>query len=128
MATLDGINVNHAGTVKTPDGFNIDVWSVRLSGEASDTFTVPGVTTTNGSAILLKGLGEDPVIPGDPGGADSRTAAQASITVAAAVRAEGDSTVTVTNSASPRRQNRVIITTLRQRVGVNNATIDEDPT
>ncbi len=127
MATLDGISLNYAGTIKTPDGFNVDVWSARLSGEATDTFTVPGVSTTNGAAILLKGLGEDPVIPVNPADV-SRTPAQASITVAVAARAEGDSIVTVTNSASPRRRNQVIITTLRQRVGSNNATIDEDPT
>jgi hypothetical protein len=90
------------GSVDTPDGFIVDVWNVQLSGAASDTFTVPGVATTAGVGILLKG------------------------TVAAI--AEGNSTVTVTNSANPRRRNQVIICTLRQRGGLNNASIDEDPT
>lgn len=115
------------GSVDTPDGFTVDVWNVKLSGAASDTFTVPGVATTAGIGILLKGKGSDPLIPPKLS-EDSLNDHQASITAAVSAINEGSSTVTVTNSASPKRRNQVIICTLRQRGMINNQIIDEDPT
>jgi len=111
-------------SVEFPDRSIVDVWNVKLSGEATDTFTAPGVASTAGAGILLKGLGEDPEMPALAVG---RNAVQASITVGVGVVSGGVSTVTVTNSATPRRRNQVIICTLRRRSGINNASIDEAP-
>ena len=136
MAALDtlGNRVILEAFIDTFDNFKIGIWNVKLSGEATDTFVVPGCTTTNGVGIMLKGRGEDPEIPSNPAGADSRTAAQASITVSVtavtdlASAATGRSTVTVTNGATPRRMNRVIITTLHRKGMSNNPVINPDPT
>jgi hypothetical protein len=136
MAALDtlGNRVTLEAAIDTFDNFKVMIWNVKLSGAATDTFVVPGCTTTNGVGIMLKGPGEDPEIPPNLAGADSRTAAQANLAVSVtavtdlAAGNQGRSTVTVANTASPRRENRVIICTLHRKGMSNNPVIDPDPT
>jgi len=124
MASLDGNSIKQEGSITTSEGFVLLVWTALLSGDSTDTFTVPGATSTAGVSILLKGLGEAPEMPFTMA-TDSRNQAQASITVGITATSGGNSTVTVTNSASPRRRNSVIIVT-KHRAGMSNSlSIDE---
>jgi hypothetical protein len=120
MADLNGFGLKSMKMIRVPgDTHEVGVWELVLSGEASDTFTVPALTSTSAVAIMLMGAREDPLLGNN---------AQASITVSAAAADEGNTTVTVTNSASPRRRNRVIVTTMHRKGRSNNHSIDEDPT
>ena len=126
MADLNGQGVQSVRFEDVPGlPHKIGIWLVKLSGEATDTFTVPNLSNSTVSlGILLRGAADDPEVLAE--------AAQASITVTAAANEgsslPGEAIVTVTNSVTARKRNTVVITTLHPKQNVSFAGRDVDAT